>query len=196
MKTILVIILIAFWSSLSAHADSYKINKGDTINLSDLKFKRVVALQFNEAIVLVDYNTFISKLEAERRGLKKQISQRERMLKRGTDFPDITSSQLRMYQRQFPAIDSIFKFLKSTKKDTLWVNNNVFVKANTPFGDFLPSVLEAKQCMVLDLNKQLQKYIIKQSSSQRTGQMTAVGSSYYFIPGAKRHFLSKMDWVS
>ena len=196
MKTLLLILSIAAFNSLFAQLDSYKIARRDTIELANLTFKRIVALQFNEAIVLIDYELFMKKLELERNGLKKQIRSRERMIRKRTDYPGITSLQLRKYQRQFSTVDSVFTAFMRTKLDTLRADNNVFANAGSSFGDFLPSALERKQCMVVDLSNRAQKYIIKLSGSKKTGQMTAVGSSFYFIPGATRYFLSKMDWVS
>lgn len=118
------------------------------------------------------------------------------MIKRGTDYPGITSSQLKSYQRQFAPVDSVFAIVNQSRLDTFHVDFSIFIKIDSPFGDFLPSAIEAKQCMVLDLSNHKQNSLIKLSGSKKTGQMTAVGSSFYFIPGAKKYFLSKMDWVS
>ncbi len=196
MKTFLLILSICTFSSSFSQIDSYKIIKTDTIELNDLTFKRIVALQFDEATVLIDYNFFMNKLSNERKGLQKQIKSRERLIRKGTSSREITSSQLNLYLRQFAAIDSVFAALKATKLDTLRADYGVFTKAGSPFGDFLPSALEKKQCMVADRNNRTQKYIIKFSGSKKTGDMTAIGSSFYFIPGATTYFLSKMDWVS
>ena len=196
MRIFLLILSIATINSALAQIDSYKISNSDTIELSDLHFKKVVALHFDEATILVDYDLFIKHLSAERKGLQKQIKSRERMIKRGTDYADITSSQLKSYQRQFAPVDSIFIIAKRSKLDTIQIDYRLFIKANSPFGDFLPSAIENKQCMVLDLNNHKQNFVIKISGSKKAGQMTAVGSSFYFIPGATKYFLSKMDWVS
>ena len=85
----------------------------------------------------------------------------------------------------------MFDRARQSKLDTFYVDYT-----KTPIGSFLPAALENKECMVLDLNKQKQNFIIKLSGSKKTGQMTAVGSSFYFIPGAAKYFLAKMDWVS
>src|SRR5688572_30585460 len=108
MKTFLLILSISVFGSSFSQINSYKITKTDTIELNDLTFKRIVALQFDEAIVLVDYSFFINKLSAERKGLKKQIKSRERLIRKGTSSPEITLSQLNFYKRQFTAIDSVF----------------------------------------------------------------------------------------
>lgn len=196
MKTFFLILSMTAINSLQAQINSYKISKTDTIELSDLAFKRTIALHFDEVTILLDHDLFMKHLTAERKGLKKQIKSLERMIKRGTDNPDITSSQLKSYQRHFALVDSVFTIVKQSRLDTFHVDYKIFIKADLPFGYFLPSVIESKQCMVLDLSNHKQNFVIKLSGTKKTGQMTAVGSSFYFIPGATKYFLSKMDWVN
>ena len=196
MKTFFLILSIAGINSLQAQVDSYQITNSDTIELPDILFKRTVALHFDEATILLDHDLFMKHLTAERKGLKKQIKTLERMIKRGTDYPGITSSQLRSYQRQYAPVDSEFAIVKQSRLDTFHVDYKIFIKADLRFDYFLPSAIESKQCMVLDLSNHKQNVIFKISGSKKTGQMTAVGSSFYFIPGATKYFLSKMDWVS
>jgi hypothetical protein len=191
MKTLFLLISISIISSAQGQIETYKITKSDTLEMPDLSFKRIAALHFTEATILVDYDLFMKHLTDERRGLKKQISSRERMLKRGTDHPSITSSQLKFYKDHFKPVDSVFAAAKKNKLDTFHVD---YVK--TPIGSFIPAAIENKQCIILDFNNQKQNSIIKLSGNKKTGQMTAVGSSFYFIPGAAKYFLSKMDWVS
>ena len=196
MKTFFLILSIAGINSLQAQVDSYQITDCDTIELPDLLFKRTVALHFDEATILLDHDLFMKHLTAERKGLKKQIKTLERMIKRGTDYPAITSSQLKLYERQFAPVDSLFASVKQSRLDTFHIDYRIFIKADLPFSGFLPSVIESKQCMVLDLKDHKQNVIIKKSGTMKTGQTTKVGSSFYFIFGAAKYFLSKMDWVS
>lgn len=196
MKLILFLLLIPGFSYVHAQIATYHITRQDTIELAPLNFKRTVALHLEEAIVLFEYGFFMEKIAGERRGLQKQIRSRERMIRKGSDYGSITASQLKGYQRQYPAVDSIYRVLKTGKPDTVHVDYNVFVKAQSPFGDFLPRALEAKQCMVMDAKHVLQRYVIKQSGNKKTGSMTAAGSRFYFLEGATRYFWSKMDWVS
>ena len=196
MKFLLLILSFTTYSVLHGQVAGYNIDKQDTIQLRDLHLKRMVALQLDEAIVLIDYDFFYNQLKRERKGLKKKITSRKRIIEKGTDNPNITSSQLKHYQRQYFPVDSVYAALKSQKADTVKVDYSLFEKAQSPFGDFLPSVIEAKNCIILDLSHKPQPYIIKLAGSKKTGQMTAVGSSFYFLPAAKRYFWSKMDWVS
>ena len=196
MKTFFLILSIAGINSLQAQVDSYQITDCDTIELPDILFKRMVALHFDEATILLDHDLFMKHLTAERKGLKKQIKTLERMIKRGTDYPAITSSQLKLYERQFAPVDSLFASVKQSRLDTFHIDYRIFIKADLPFSGFLPSVIESKQCMVLDLKDHKQNVIIKKSGTMKTGQTTTVGSSFYFIPGAAKYFLSKIDWVS
>lgn len=196
MKFVLLILSFAASSILHSQVAGYNITKKDTIQLRDLHFKRTIAFYLDEAIVLFDYSFFLNKLKKERKGLKKQITSRERMIKKGTDYPGITSPQLKHYRRQYLPIDSVYTALKNHKTDTIRVDYSVFEKAQSPFGDFLPFVLEAKNCIILDFNHKPQPYIIKQAGSKKTGQTTTVSSSFYFLPAAKWYFWSKMDWVS
>ena len=191
MKIFFLILSTIAINSVHAQIESYKITNIDTIELPDISFKKVAALHFAEATILVDYNLFMKHTTAERKGLKKQIRSRERMIKRGTDYAGITSSQLKSYKNHFIPVDSVFAIAKQNRLDTFHVDYS-----KTPIGDFIPSAIENKQCMVLDPNNRKQKFVIKLSGSKKTGQMTAVGSSFYFIPGATKYFLSKMDWVS
>lgn len=191
MRTIFLILSLSAISSVQGQIESYKITKSDTIKLLDVSFKRVAALHLSEATILVDFDLFMKHLTAERNGIKKQISSRERMIKRGKDYPGITSSQLKSYKRDFTPVDSVFNVAKHNKLDTFYVD---YVK--TPIGNFIPSAIESNQCIILDNRNQKQIFIIKVSGSKKTGQMTTVGSSFYFIPGATKYFLSKMDWVS
>jgi len=196
MKTFFLILSITAINSLQAQIDSYKVSKTDTIKLYDLAFQRTITLHLDEATILMDHDLFMKHLKAERKGLKKQIKSLKRMIKRGTDYPGITSSQLRSYQRQYAPVDSEFAIVKQSRLDTFHVDYKIFIKADLRFDYFLPSAIESKQCMVLDLSNHKQNVIFKISGSKKTGQMTAVGSSFYFIPGATKYFLSKMDWVS
>ncbi|TMI90322.1 MAG: hypothetical protein E6H08_15220 [Bacteroidetes bacterium] len=197
MKTILFILLsIAVINSAQAQIDSYQITNSDTIELADLSFKRAVALHFDEATILLDHDLFMKHLTSERKGLKKQIKSLERMIKRGTDNPGVTSSQLKSYQRQFAPVDSVFAIVKQSRLDTFHVDYRIFIRTDLPFGDFLPSTIESKQCMILDLSNHKQNLVIKINGTKQTGQMTAVGSSFYFIQGSAKYFLSKMDRVN
>jgi len=191
MRTIFLILSLSAITSVQGQIDSYKITKTDTIKLVDISFKRVAAIHLSEATILVDYDLFMKHLTEERNGLKKQIRSRERMIKRGKDYSGITSSQLKSYKRDFTPVDSVFNVAKHNKLDTFHAD---YVK--TPIGNFIPSAIESNQSIVLDINSHKQIFIIKMSGSKKTGQMTAVGSSFYFIPGATKYFLSKMDWVS
>ena len=92
MRTILLILSLSAISSVQGQIESYKITKSDTIKLLDVSFKRVAAIHLSEATILVDYDLFMKHLTEERNGLKKQIRSRERMIKRGKDYPGITSS--------------------------------------------------------------------------------------------------------
>jgi len=196
MKFLLLFLSFATSCVLHSQVAGYNINKQDTIQLRDLHFKRTVALQLDEAIVLIDYNYFLDQIKKERKGLKKQITSRERMIKKGTDYPGITSPQLKRYQRQYLPLDSVYTALLRQKSDMVKVDYGVFENVQSPFGRFLPSVIEAKNCIILDLSHKPQPYIVKQTGYKKTGQMTAVGSSFYFLPEAKRYFWSKMDWIS
>jgi hypothetical protein len=195
MKAFLLILSIIVINSLQAQIDSYQITKSDTIELSDLAFKRTIAMHFDEATILMDHDLFMKHLTAERKRLKKEIKERERIVKEG-DYDAIVSSQLKSYQKQFTSVDSVFAIVRRSRLDTFHVDNRVFINVNSPFGSFLPSVIESKQCMVLNLGNHKQKFVIKISGTKKTGQMTARGSSFYFIPGATKYFFSKMDWVS
>lgn len=191
MKIFFLILSISVVNSVQGQIESYKIAKNDTITIPDISFRRVAAFHFANVTILAGYDLFMKYLTTERKGLKKQIRVRERMIKRGNNYPGITLSQLKSYQSQFVSVDSVFIVAKRNKTDTFHVD---YYK--TSIGSFIPSAIENGQCVVLDSNNHKQKCIIKLSGSKKTGQMTAIGSSFYFIPGTTKYFLSKMDWVS
>ncbi len=118
------------------------------------------------------------------------------MIKKGNDYPGITSSQLNFYRKQYNKVDSVYRAMQSHKSDTFLLNHSVFVEAGSPFGDFLPVLIETNKCVVINIKGEPQQYIIRKSGTIKTGQMTGAGSSFYFVPGASRHFWSKMNWVS
>ena len=179
--------------SLQAQVDSYKISKTDTIFLPEISYKPIVALHFTEAIVLVEYQLFLKRLTGERNGLKKEIKSRERMIKKGTDYSGITSSQLKYYQSPFDIVEPIFQAAKRNKLDTLHLDH---LQANATYGYYIPQALENQECIVTDLQNNRKKYIFKLSVSKNTRQNTSLSSTFLFIRGATKYFCSKMDWVN
>jgi len=195
MKFFLSILLFFFLYPCEAQVQSYTITKQDTIRLNPINFKKVVALHLDEAIVVVDQNVFLEKLKEERKGLKKQIRSRERIIKGDAARTGIITSQVKSYKNQYSAVDSVYIALKNKKQDTAWINDK-FIKSQSSFGEFLPSLLETNKCNVLNRDLEPQKYIIKLTGNKRTGEMTSVNSSFYYLPASKRFFRSKMNWVS
>jgi hypothetical protein len=189
MRLLLFLILSSATFFAKAQIESYTIHKSDSIHLEDISFKKTAALHLGGATVLVEYRDFSNELNSERKGLKKQIRQRESILKRRSD--KIVQSQLNNYKSRFTIIDSVYRQSKGNKSDTFHVDYNLL-----PIVNFIPSRIESKRCIILDNYNQKQQIIIKVSGSKKTGQWTAVGTSFYFIIGAKRYFFSKIDWVS
>jgi hypothetical protein len=73
------------------------------------------------------------------------------------------------------------------------VQYNVFFKSNSPFGDFIPKLIENSQCVVADKNKNPQPILIRQIGWKKNGSFSS-GSRLFFIPGHDKHFWSKWDW--
>jgi len=196
MKFLLTLLFFAAVSFCNAQEGAYNFTQQDTFKLSDLKLRSAVALRLEEATILIDRNFFFNKLAKERKGLQKQIKSRERMTKKGNDYSGITSSQLNLYQKQYTQVDSVFRAMLSHKSDTFKLNYSVFAKSGSPFGDFLPVLIETGKCIITNIKGEPQPYIIRKTGNIKTGQMTGAGSSFYFVPGSFRHFWSKMNWVS
>jgi hypothetical protein len=196
MRLFLLIFTFQTFSSLQAQETSFNISGQDTIELNRLYFKKTVALRLDEAIVLLDYQPFLKKLQDEKTWLRKEIRARERMIKKSKDYPGITSSQLKSLQERLSGCDSIYKTLYFQKLDTAWIDYSLIEKAHSSVSDLVSSSLETKRCMVLSSDCEIQTYVIKQTGSKKTGETTGVGLSYYFIKGAKRHFWTKMNWIS
>lgn len=196
MKIFFLILISLSFSLLQAQETSFIISKQDTIELNRLHFARTVALSLDEATILLDYRTVLKKAQDERSWLKKRIRTKEKMIKKGKDYPGITSSQLKEDQQRLSSTDSIFKILSTQRSDTIWIDYSLILLAKSSISSLVSSSLENGRCMVLNADLQLQAHIVKQTGSRKTGEMTGVGLSYYFIKGVKRYFWSKMDWIS
>jgi hypothetical protein len=189
MKIGILILSFVVIQPVHAQIGSYSITHIDTIKLPDLSFKRLAALHLDEATILIEYKIFSKQLTSERKGMKKQIRSRKHLLKH--DYNPIVTAQLRFYEVKFDLVDSIYSISKKNNADTFHVNCRI-----APFQDFLASELENNQCIVLDIYNRKQNFIIKKSGYQRTGQMTSVGSTFYFLPGATKYFLTEMNSAS
>src|SRR5688500_11613971 len=117
MKLLSIIGLLGLSLCVKAQQGSYQLTQVDTIQLTYLKFNKSIGLQFEEAIVLLDGEYFISALKTERKGLIKQINSRRRIIKKEND--PIVFSQLKKYQRQFDAVDSIYSLIRASNSDTI-----------------------------------------------------------------------------
>jgi hypothetical protein len=155
------LLILSFYCT-TAKAQKYTFDKyeQDTLYFSNsISFKKTVELHLSEAIISIDFNYFKEKLKLERKGCRKQIRQRERVPENS-----ITANQLKTYRKQYIALDSIYNYLtKSGRQDTAsHVNYNVFLKVNSPFGDFLLVLIENGLCVIKDENNKRQNYIIRQ----------------------------------
>jgi hypothetical protein len=194
MKLLSTIGLLGLSLCVKAQQDSYQLTQVDTIQLTYLKFNKPIVLQFDDAIVLLDRDYFISDLKTERKGLIKQINSRKRIIKKENDA--IVFSQLKKYQRQFDAVDSIYSLIRASKSDTIILDYTNLYKVALPSVDYLPSLLENRKCMVLNSSFQPEALIIKKTGTMKTGKTTAVNSSFYYIPTSKKSFWSRMNWTS
>jgi hypothetical protein len=194
MKLLCIIGLLGLSLLVKAQQDGYQFTRVDTFQLAHLRFNKSIGLRFEEAIVLLDRNYFVSDLKAERKGLIKQINSRKRIIKKENDA--IVFSQLKKYQRQFDTVDSIYSLIKASKSDTIILDYTNLYKVALPSVDYLPSLLENRKCMVLNSSFQPESFIIKKTGTMKTGKMTAVNSSFYYVPTSKNYFWSRMNWVS
>jgi hypothetical protein len=175
----------------SPYFDQYK---QDTIHLESISFKKIVALQTVDAVIGIDYKLFLDNLAAERKGCKKQIKERERLLKKGKTIDEILVAQTNMYKKQLAGLDSVYKLIGVSNRDTVFVNYAIIYNAGSPFGDFLPKLLEGSKCLLFNKQMQRQHFIIRQKGWKKTGAMTSQGSTLYFLPGSNHHFWSRSDF--
>ena len=196
MRLLLLILSLSVFEFSDAQEKSFNISRQDAIELSRVHFNKTVALRLDGAVILLEYQPVIKKIQDEKVWLKKEIRARERMIKKRKDYPGITSSQLKLLQDRLSGTDSIYKILYSRKTDTVWIDRSLIEKALSSVSEVVSSSLETNQCMVLNSNLELQTYIIKRTRSKKTGEMTGVGLSFYFIRGAERPFWTKMNWIS
>ena len=82
MRFFLLILTFQPFDFLQAQEISFNISRQDTIKLPSLHFKKTVALRLDGAVVLLDYQLWLKKLQNEKLWLKKEISVRERMIKK------------------------------------------------------------------------------------------------------------------
>lgn len=198
MRSYLLFLLLLGNYYGSCQKNSFDKFKQDTIAMGNINFTNVVALDVNEAVICIEYRLFKEKLFQEWTGCRKQVKEREHIRDNNSESYKIVSNQIAFYKRQFVVLDSIKKYLKkvAVPKDTAFISYNIFLKISSPFGDFIPALIESGQCIIVHKNNKRQSYIIRQIGSKKTGQMTGVGLSLYFLPGHNNHFWSKMNWVS
>jgi hypothetical protein len=192
MKLFLLYICYSLSFECFSQKNSFDNYKQDTLQLTtQLNFKKWVGLQVNEAIIFMDFNYFNNQLYLERKGCKKQIRERQRIYN-----DKIVANQLAIYQRQYVTLDSIYTYLQQGRKsfDTMYVLYAVILKANSPFCDFIPKLIENGQCVITDKHLSRQPLIIRQIGWKKTSQMHSAGSRLYFIPRHENHFWSKWYW--
>jgi hypothetical protein len=166
----------------------------DTIYLESISLKKIVALQTADAVIGIDYKFFLDKLATERKGCRKQIKERERLLKKGKEIDKIVAAQTNMYKKQLGGLDSVYKLVDIRNRDTVFVNYAIISNAGSPFGDFMPGLLEGSKCLLFNKQMQREHFIIRQKGWKKTGAMTAHGSTLYFLPSSNRHFWSRWDF--
>lgn len=192
MKIFLLYIFCSLCFECFSQKNSFDKYTQDTIQFtSRLNFKKWVGLQVNDAIIFIGFNYFNNQLYLERKGCKKQIKERKHI-----HNDKIVANQMAIYQRQYVAFDSIYTYLQQRKKlsDTIYVSYDIIIKANSPFGDFIPKLIESGQCTITDKHFSRQPFIIRQIGWKKTSQMHSAGSRLYFIPGQENYFWSKWDW--
>lgn len=166
--------------------------------MRNINFEKVIAFNVRDAIIYIEYDFLKKRLSDEWKGCKKQIKGRERIHEIDPDLDKIVKYQLSGYKKQFVVLDSIKRCLKSVDpgKDTLFISYDIFYKSGSLFGDFIPNLIESGQCIIMNKDNNRQLYIIRQTGTKKTGQMTGVGSSLYFLAGSENYFWGKMNWVS
>lgn len=181
-------------SSCIAQEDTFRLKQIDTIDVPAFSFKKVAELHLRHAIIMIDGKTYLKLLSDERRGLDKTIKSIERIQARKTD--PALNSHLRLYRPRYLFIDSMYFLAKRNKSDTIHVDYEKFEDSAPSFFYFLPSAIIKKECIIFSLDNRRPRYIIRKVGFRKTGPMTGVGQSYFFLPDASNYFLSKMDWVS
>jgi hypothetical protein len=190
MKTLLLSAFIFICTSCLSQQNSFDSFKQDTLTMpTPIDFKKCVLLELDSALVYIDFDFFKSKLSLERKGCYKRIKERKNLMN-----DRIVANQSAVYKKQYVVLDSIYDYLRRDKKsDTFYVRYNVFSKVNSPFGDFIPGLIENGQCIVADKNKTRQSFLIRQIGWKKNGSFSS-GSRLFFIPGHSKHFWSKWDW--
>lgn len=190
MKTLLLSVIFCNCLNCFGQSNSFDKFEQDTLTMpTKLSFNKCVILELDSAFIFIDYDFFKTKLSLERKGCNKRIRERRRL----NDDP-IVANQTARYQKQYNVLDSIYKYLtQKSKLDSFQVQYKVFSKTESPFGDFIPGLIEKGQCIVADKNFFRQSFLIRQIGWKKNGSFSS-GSRLYFITGHTKHFWSKWDW--
>lgn len=183
----------SYCSGQSAHFDKYE---QDTLHLPAIQLKRVIALNVGEAIIGIDYKLFMIYLNDYRKGARKQIRKRNRLKSQGMELDHIVAEQTKMYRRQLAALDSVYFLITTNKSDTALIDYRIVKDTGSPFGDFLPKLIEAGRCLVFDKSMNQQFFIIRQKGWKKNGAMNTSGSTLYFLNGNFPHFWARSDFSS
>lgn len=191
MQKLITFILLFYAARCAGQTNTFDKFEQDTIRFATLSLDKVTVLMLDNAAIMLDFELFYEKLAMERQGCAKQIRSRQRLAN-----DPVVKNQLRNYEKQYRLLDSVFQDIRKqrSKRDTFNVDYSGFRTAGSPFGDFLPALIESSQCMIFNTKQEFQSVIIRQKGWKRNSPMHSSGSTLYFLPGQNKYFWSRWDF--
>jgi hypothetical protein len=84
------------------------------------------------------------------------MAERRRLRSQGAENDKIVAGQTKMYRRQLTALDSVNLLIIISKSDTTFMDYQIVKDGGSPFGNFVPKLMESGQCLIFDtsMNRQ------------------------------------------
>lgn len=188
----LLLVAVAGLVSAAGQERTYDSYKTDTIQLQGVLFAKTVAYKLNTVTFYVNYEDYKNTLYVLWKRYRDGMKTVKKEKRKGEHInPD--------YEPRWRTLDSVYTLLKTKVKtqDTLFLSQNIFDKVGlAPLSNFFPDLIEKKQCAIVDDKGQRHFLIIRQTGWKKTGEMTSYGGSSYFLPGQKKAFIGRMNWVT
>lgn len=157
------------------------------ILLKKLNAKKIVSYEIDSVLIMVDYKYFISSYSYTWKYYKKG-----RFNKRKAPKDCVYATWAR---RSF-VIDSVYKILKSSTADTIFLTHCPFFRANLNCLVPLNNAIENFGCVIKDLQGNEYKKIIVIEGALKIGSRSIWGGLRYYLPNKSRSFFTVMKWIT
>ena len=189
MNNTSIIVCFLMLASFNAHSQSYNpALPVDTIHISEIKLKKVIAYKIGDVTILASYKDFMKSYIPFWKAHRKRV----RSMKK--DDKNVYSQ----FNNYYIFLDTTLKRLKKEIKtqDTTFIHEKGFARAGLGTSYFFSLKIEAGKCIVLNKFNQKEKIILRQKQTRSKGFNASWGGQYYFILYEKKAFIGATDWVS